>query len=521
MAIAPETRTARIKAHIEKYFGPFSSLMVDTTFPEYPIEIVVIEPRVEHDYLTLVTVGLSQREMTPPEPEEVEDEDGDIDFAIDNDEEYRRCELVINLPRDWLLTPEALKDPKWRWPITEMLNVAHAPLKDPTAFVDSDDLFWDEDIPGAPSGMHGMLLLYPAVFGEASFFCRVTQREMVSFFQLIALYKEEVDLMGEEGLDALIDVTSDDEFEVIVPNRPNAVTEPQLVFSDACEIDHVRYHWRRIEAAGSKIDPREGLNPLAFFLGWAMERDRLSLPFIAQHRDVIEAYKKGELTDLRDFIANELNSAILINVFDSFGAEFACWYDQNDRSNPYIFVRDLRQIAIKTCGLTHFDSVQEEAAAYLRLPVCRETQKAVNQIIDKRYKRFLQLEDPVGPQLVTVKHGPSPIADWSGPGLCWSSERIAEDGCRAAFMRRRSVKRENEAWESGWLIAAWDEVETYGEENYPLHCGFYDIREIAAIDPSIVPYLELPPGTCLARQPDGDWQVVEEVDGKVECIEAS
>ena len=58
--------------------------------------IHIFPPRLDHDYYTLVTVGLSRHRMGFPEER--------------RDEKLERAELLINLPRDWRLTKADCRD---------------------------------------------------------------------------------------------------------------------------------------------------------------------------------------------------------------------------------------------------------------------------------------------------------------------------------------------------------------------------------------------------------------------------
>ena len=56
-----------VKKHIDQYFGTFTQILSVDGNPDLPIQIVLIPPRLEHDYYTLVTLGLSRHRMKFPE----------------------------------------------------------------------------------------------------------------------------------------------------------------------------------------------------------------------------------------------------------------------------------------------------------------------------------------------------------------------------------------------------------------------------------------------------------------------
>ena len=62
--------------------------------------------------------------------------------------------------------------------------------------------------------------------GLGSFFCRLPDGDEVNFYQVIPLYREEIQYKLEHGSDALLDLCPDESLEVINPHRLNVVTGP-------------------------------------------------------------------------------------------------------------------------------------------------------------------------------------------------------------------------------------------------------------------------------------------------------
>ena len=112
-----------MKVHIDQQFGVYTQLLTDDSDPDHPLEIAVIPPRPEHDYYTLVTVGLSRHRMGFPEER--------------REEKLERAELLINLPRDWKLTKVDCREELWSWPIRMMLATAHFAMEDPEVGLES------------------------------------------------------------------------------------------------------------------------------------------------------------------------------------------------------------------------------------------------------------------------------------------------------------------------------------------------------------------------------------------------
>ena len=66
----------------------------------------------------------------------------------------------------------------------------------------------------------------------------------------------------------------------------------------------------------------------------------------------------------------------------------------------------------------------------------------------------------------------------------------------------------------GWFFLTGDEAQYYGSVDYEeKHCGFYDLREICAIDPSLVPFLTMPYDTIMERDEQGQWYLVHKDAG--------
>ena len=216
-----------MKVHIDQQFGVYTQLLTDNSDPDHPLEIAVIPPRPEHDYYTLVTVGLSRHRMGFPEER--------------REEKLERAELLINLPRDWKLTKVDCREELWSWPIRMMLATAHFAMEDPEVGLESrTTLMEGEDgIPFAENtDLRGEILLCPGVFGEESFFCRLPDGDEVNFYQVIPLYREELQYKLEHGSDALLDLCPDESLEVINPHRLNVVTDREKISYDPAEMDN-------------------------------------------------------------------------------------------------------------------------------------------------------------------------------------------------------------------------------------------------------------------------------------------
>jgi len=326
----------------------------------------------------------------------------------------------------------------------------------------------------------------------------------------------------EHGSDALLDLCPDESLEVINPHRLNVVTDGEKISYDPAEMDNAAEQIKKIRALHLPVDELDACNRMAFFLGWAMKRGQMSNPFLSRHREVVKAVRAGKGPDLRVFILDNLDGKLSTQFFDRRGSGFAQWYAQDNRSNPYVYLRDCRNIVLAKLKDRVWNSIAEKDAAYLLLPYTEEIRQSVEQLLDERYQQYMESEfadDPEERVARAAEGKPAVIPDWDGPLFCYASDRVAQDGCKVQIMDRLFPEREDMGWESGWAFYSGDEGDVYGEgdEYYESHCGFYDIRDICRIDPDIVRFLNLPYGTMQMRSEDGAWyEVIRDDEGEEE-----
>ena len=176
-----------VEKHIEKYFGYYDYVFHESVSTGIHLDICVIPPRKDHNYYTLVTFGMGAHRMNVPEEL--------------TEKKLERAELLINLPPDWKLSEEDWQEEKWYWPIDVLKWIARIPVKDRNTW-----LGWGHTISsGEPfaesTKLCGAMLLNPGVFGEPSYFCTLPDGDEVNFYQLIPLYKEEMEFKLENSVD--------------------------------------------------------------------------------------------------------------------------------------------------------------------------------------------------------------------------------------------------------------------------------------------------------------------------------
>ena len=478
----------RLQHHIDSYFGEPMRAMRYERVADRPIDILLIPPRVEHDYYTFVTIGVSKwmRETGVWDEDEV------------------GLEFLINLPKTWDVSYPHFPQDEWHWPVDMLLTAAERAIEDPESA---------ESIPlPAKTGFKKAITLHPAVFGFDSFVCQVPKDDLVEFYQLIPLFEEESDLIEKQDVDAFLDLCHDKHLEVINPKRQNVVLDQDEIEDNATEMDKGEDHLQKIAELGLPVDDICAFNHMAMYLYWSIQHDLMSNPFNHKYVHLVNGVKSGMITDLREFIRDGLNGRLETTMYGPDGAYFAIGYNQGDRSKRYVYLRDYRNYALSVLQRDDWRDVEEEEAAYLLLPFTEEHQAAVGKLIDERFAEYLKEKeeetDDERPRfkVATADAGKVRMLDnWDGPLYVYCSDRIAEEGIPAGWAKRIEPDPDHEGWESGWFFIVGDEAELYGEEYAKAHCAFYDLREICSIDPLLVEILKKPAGTLLRKLENGQW----------------
>ena len=365
-----------VKVHIDQQFGVYTQLLTDNSDPDYPLEIAVIPPRLDHDYYTLVTVGLSRHRMGFPEER--------------REEKLERAELLINLPRDWRLTKADCREERWNWPIRMMLATAHFAMEDPEVGLESRTTL-DEGEDGIPfaenTELRGEILLCPGVFGTDSFFCRLPDGDEVNFYQVIPLYRDELEYKMEHDADALLDKMNGISF-VVNPTRQNAITRSTLSNDDFDgEMDDASYHLESIEEKELPIDPINAYNHMAIYLRWCMEHDLMGEEFLAEYGEVAEKVKADPASvDLRAFIRDELDGCLFSVLFNQQGRAFAGYY-YGEGDSPY-YPADVDDNALRFFGPERYHSDEFQDEAYLFIPFEEDYYQAMAEVIEERFENW-------------------------------------------------------------------------------------------------------------------------------------
>ena len=361
-----------IEGHIQQYFGNFETVFHELSSPDIHVDICVVPPSEEHDYYTLVTMGMGAHRMNVPE-----------ELA-----EYKleRAELAIALPKDWKLKQEDMKDERWYWPIRLLKSLARLPIASDTW------LGWghtmDNQEPFAPdTELCAAILTGPQGTEDGSEFCTLPGGEEINFYQVIPLYRDELEYKLAHDADALLDKMEGISF-VVEPDRQDAITRGTLSNDDFDgEMDDASYHIESIEEKGLPIDPINTYNLFAIYLRWCIEHDLMGEDFLNEYGEVAKQVKADPASvDLRAFIRDKLNGQIMVPMFNKIGRAFTSYYyGEPDSPN---FPRDIENYALEYLGPEKYYSDEFQFKAPLFIPFDEDYYQAMAKVIEERFTNW-------------------------------------------------------------------------------------------------------------------------------------
>lgn len=481
-------------AHIEKYFGKINNFLHDDSCSEYPLDIAVIAPRKEHNYYTLITVNMSNHEVL-----ESDDIDGNTCHQ----------ELLINLPPDWKLGLSDWTEEKWCWPIRLITSLARQCIRHRTC------ISWGKtmELGGDNTFSEGtklcaIVLLSPSIFGDKSSTCKTQGAGSVEFYQVIPLYREELQFIQDKDIDEFFEICPDDALETINPLRLNVVTDAEKIGYDISYIDDAKKHEEKIEELHLSADELAPYNHMAIYLRWCIEHNLMSQPFLFRHGDLVDRVKAEDSIDLREFIRDneDLHGGLSTILLNRVGTMFTKWYNWENRSTPYAYIKDIQAYAMDYFKGRIWNSEDETDAAYLLLPWTEKYYHDMAALIDSRFKEW-EDEPQTDPQFLHIPQDNIKLLlkDWSKAIECTVSSRVLVVGCEIATCIRQKPFAEDIGWDSGWLFLADGD-----EDNDECRYEYCDLNTICNYSPDVMQYLDFPYDTRLVRKEDGKLYVDEE-----------
>ena len=369
-----EEEMEAVEGHIQQYFGKFENVFHELSSPDIHVDICVVPPSEERDYYTLVTMGMGAHRMNVPE-----------ELA-----EYKleRAELAIALPGNWKLKHEDLKNERWYWPIRLLKTLARLPIASDTWLGFGHTMDNEEDF-AKGTKLCAAILTGPQDTEDGSEVCILPSGEEVNFYQVIPLYRDELEYKLAHDADALLDKMNGISF-VTYNTRPNAMTMGKLGSVEdggVMEMDCADWHLETIQEKNLPVDEMNAYNHMAIYLRWCMEHDLMGEEFLAEYGEVVEKVKADPASvDLRAFIRDELDGQLVGPMFNKIGRAFASYY-YGEPDSPY-FPSDIDDYAIGVIGQerNYSDEIQDEA--YLFIPFDEDYYQAMAKVIEERFTNW-------------------------------------------------------------------------------------------------------------------------------------
>lgn len=365
-----------LEEHIKDYFGEFPTTLHEIVSPDIHVDVCIVPPSPERNYYTLITEGMGAHIMELPEELSAE--------------QYGRAELLICLPPEWRVGEN---DEEWFWPIGLLKGLARLPINCETWLGVSHSI--DNREPFAKNtDLCGAVLRTPLDTESGAEYCELPDGDHVNFYEIIPIYREEMQFKLDHGADALM-AKLDGVSHIVNIKRKNTCSDyiPNQKNNNAI-FDSIEPHLASIHE--KKLDVKDicSANHLAIFLRWFIENDLMSPLFHSRYNDVIGGVLDGSAVDLREFIVTKLNGEIGSFLFSSKGARFAkYYYNHYDENGWQTYPTDIDTYAERYFRWKNIDTKQFQDETYLFVPFDEEYYRAMKGIIDERYVDYRAGED--------------------------------------------------------------------------------------------------------------------------------
>lgn len=198
----------QISDHIETHLGKVETVFHEIASDTVHIDVHFVKPSEGFPFARLVTSGMSDLPMTTPAEASVPQ------FA----------ELMVTLPASWRLDQKSFEDENWYWPVRLIKYLAWMPHKYKTW------LGFGHSIPNgdpaepyaANTKLCGAIVL-PSITVPGEFHTlRIDDQKEITFYSVVPLYAEEMNLKLRSGTDELLErFSKKDVTDIISVNRPN------------------------------------------------------------------------------------------------------------------------------------------------------------------------------------------------------------------------------------------------------------------------------------------------------------
>lgn len=206
MYLYTEAELDQYESFIKEQFGEYDLVFHEIYSPDIHLDVILVPPTEKSNYYKLVTMGMGAYAMHVPDELKAE--------------QLEHAELVFYLPPTWNIKSDREED---YWPIAKMKAVARVPVQYDT-WLGYGHTFSDEKkTPFAGNtDLCGLMLLQGTNNAFDPLELNLGEKGKINFYQLFPLYKEELDYKLAYGVDALLELFSDEDIMPILNiNRKN------------------------------------------------------------------------------------------------------------------------------------------------------------------------------------------------------------------------------------------------------------------------------------------------------------
>ncbi len=348
--------------HIEKYFGEINNFYQETNPEDVRIDIYVIPPTIEKRFYTLVTAGMGAHKMNVPK--------------IYADEKLERSELVLCLPPNW-----NFEDENCGWPLHLLKMIAKLPIEKESW------LSWGHSIdygdPVSDETQFCAVMLIDSMFSIESTVCKLSDDDEVNFYQIVPLYRSEIDFKIKNGANNLIREFSKNSLMIADPDRSPVIDE-----NFANIIDSYENHAQKVDDKELDTLDINAANHIAAFLKWCITHKMINEEFKNYFSEEIADIKSGKF-DIRRFLINNLGGELTKDILTDEGVKFAeFYYDFYSGDDVDCYPGDVDKMALKYFGRERYESDEFHDEAYLFVPFDDNYIKNMYKYINKAYKKF-------------------------------------------------------------------------------------------------------------------------------------
>lgn len=362
-----EEEVYALEDHIEEYFGEFPTIYHEISSPDIHCDIYIVPPTEKRDYYTLITGGMGAHIMNVPEGL--------------SEEEYGRAELLMCLPKNWKIGENS---DEWFWPIGLLKNLSRLPINCDTW------LGWGHTIDNKKpfaenTKLCGTLLVYPEDVDDGAESFKLPNGDKVNFFEVIPLYREEIDFKIDNDAHALLEKL--DVSHIVDINRKNVCKK----YLGEGVIDSARIHSEKISEKKLPLDKINGCNHIAMFLHWCIEHRLHNRNFFYDLPELTSDIVMGRFFDLRKLVMNWTGGDFSSKYLSFLGYMFTRrYYDWNNRFDDCFYPRDVDNCAEEYFGTEKYNSEEFQDEAYMFAPFNEEYYHKLSGYIDKAYEIFIE-----------------------------------------------------------------------------------------------------------------------------------